>query len=162
MGRLDKDKRTGLLVEMAKELDPEKYRLIVVGGGGYEGNLKAMPVVELTGYIPREEVRKYLAVSQLGILVNDIEPYGLVGLEMMAFGLAILGPNAGGLISFLKKDFAWLLPYDKYAYLQALNEWQNLPQENKDEISRLAIAEVQNYTLEKMTDQLIRIYQKYE
>lgn len=162
VGRLDKDKKTGLLVAIAQELDDKKYKLIVVGGGGYENEIKALPAVEFMGYIPHEEVKKYLAVSQLGVLVNNIEPYGLVGLEMMAFGLAILGPNAGGLISFLKKDFAWLLPYDKDAYLQALNEWQNLPAEKKEDISRLARAEVENYTLDKMTDQLIEIYQTHE
>src|SRR3989344_922988 len=162
VGRLDKDKKTELLVQIARELDEKKYKLIVVGGGGYENEIKAMPAVEFIGYIPHEEVKKYLAVSQLGVLVNNIEPYGLVGLEMMALGLAVLGPHAGGLISFLKKDFAWLLPYDKYAYLEALTEWQNLPAEKKEEISRQARAAAENYTLEKMTDRLIEIYQDHE
>lgn len=161
VGRLDKDKKIGLLAEIARGLDEKKYKLIVVGGGSDEKEIKAIPAVKFIGYIPHKEVKKYLAVSQLGVLVNNIEPYGLVGLEMMALGLAILGPNAGGLVSFLKEDFAWLLPYSQYAYRQALTEWHNLPPAKKEDISRLARQEAENYTLEKMTDRLIEIYQTH-
>ena len=160
VGRLDKDKRIGLLVQIAKKLDANRYKLVIVGGGSHEKLIKDLPAVEFIGYVKYEEVKKYLAVCDLGILINDIEPYGLVGLEMMAMELPVLGPNKGGLPSFLRKEFAWLLPHHAEDYLQALEEWSSLPVEIKKQKSQLARKEVSKYTLDTMVDQLLAIYQK--
>ncbi len=162
VGRLDKDKKTGLLVDFAENLDADKYKLIIVGGGGYEKFIKNIPAVKFIGYRPHEEVKKYLAVADLGILVNNIEPYGLVGLEMMAMSLPVLGPNQGGLTTFLKKDFAWLLPYNKQAYLDVLRQWREMSDTEKQAMSKLARQEAEKYTLENMVDNLIKVYESYK
>jgi len=161
VGRLDKDKKIDLLFDFAAALDADKYKLVIAGGGAYENKLKNLPTVELIGYIPHEEVKKYLAVCSLGILVNDIEPYGLVGLEMMAMGLLILGPNQGGLTTFLRPEFSWLLPHRKSDYLAAFEEWENLLEERKEKMSQAAVSQVQKYTLEKMVEQLLNVYQNH-
>lgn len=160
VGRLDKDKKISLLVKIARELDPKRYKLVVVGGGSHEKFIKDLPAVEFTGYLQYEAVKKHLAVCDIGILVNDIEPYGLVGLEMMAMELPVLGPNKGGLLSFLKKDFAWLLPYNKDKYLAALGEWYKLSPQDKKKMSQRARLEVEKYSLDHMVNQLMEIYQK--
>ena len=158
IGRLDKEKKIELLVEIAKKFDHEKFNLVVVGGGGHEDDLKAIKSVYFAGYVPYSEVKRYLAVSDLGILVNNIEPYGLVGLEMMAMGLPILGPNAGGLTTFLRKEFAWLLPFDSDSYLKALDDWLEMADEEKSKKSQSAFLEARKYSLEKMVDKLLSIY----
>lgn len=160
VGRLDKDKKIDLLVRVAEKLDAEKYKLVIVGGGSHEKYIKDLPAVEFIGYVKYEKVKKHLAVCDLGILVNDIEPYGLVGLEMMAMELPVLGPNKGGLPSFLRPEFAWLLPYDPQAYLEALEEWSSLSPEEKKQKSQAAKNEVGKYSLDHMVDQILEIYQK--
>lgn len=158
VGRLDKDKQIGLLVEFAKQLDFTKYNLLVVGQGGLQNKLAKLNSVTYIGQVSHEKVKEYLAVSDLGILVNNIEPFGLVGLEMMAMGLPILGPNQGGLTTFLKKDFAYLLPYDKCAYMAALDQFERLPAEKIKKMSEVAQTEVAKYTVKNMVDELLAIY----
>lgn len=157
VGRLDKDKKIELLIDFAKKLDPKKYILIVVGGGSEENELKKIPCVFLTGYIKREEVRKYLSVADLGILVNNIEPFGLVALEMMASSLPILGPNQGGLFGILKESFAWKLSYSLSSYLGALQEWEK--RNDKEIMKRNAREEfLVRYTSRSMVENLLKIY----
>ena len=158
VGRLDKDKKIGLLVDIAHQLDPARYTLVVVGGGGYQQLIKNLSVVEFVGYRPYEEVKQYLSVCDLGILINDIEPYGLVGLEMMAMGLPVLGPDRGGLPSFLRPAFAWLLPHRADAYLTALKQWSTLSPDQKNQMSAAARTEAEKYSLDAMVDQLLKIY----
>ena len=161
VGRLERDKKIDLLVDFAKDLDHNKYQLVVLGDGLYKDKLNKIPGVTVTGLMPPPEVRRYLKIANLGILVNDIEPYGLVGLEMMASGLPVLGPNKGGLTTFLRKEFAWLLPYNKDKYLQALQQWNNLGPVEKTKLGQAAIKEAQNYSLNRMVDHILKIYQTH-
>jgi|SRR3989338_569453 len=157
IGRLDKDKKIELLIDIAKKLDPKKYILVVVGGGSEEKEFKKILCVYLTGYIKREEVRKYLSIADLGILVNNIEPFGLVALEMMAISLPILGPNEGGLSGILKESFSWKLPYSLSSYLGALDEWEK--RSDKKNMKRNAREEfLAHYTSTSMVENLLKIY----
>lgn len=156
VGRIDREKRIEVLVEFARLLNPKRYTLVVVGGGSEEKKLKKIPCAHVTGFVEPQQVRKYLAIADLGVLVNDIEPFGLVALEMMAFGLPILGPDKGGLSGILKDDFSWKLPYEARAYLRALEQWEK---RDKNNLSLHAMEEFQrNYTSEKMVDTLLDIY----
>jgi len=161
VGRLERDKKIDLLFDIAQSLDHDKYQLVVLGDGLWQKKFSQLPGVTVTGFLPPATVRRYLVLADLGILVNDIEPYGLVGLEMMAAGLPVLGPNQGGLPTFLRPEFAWLLPHQKQAYLEALKKWETMSEGQKQQLSQAALTEVKKYTLEKMVDQLLNIYQTY-
>ncbi len=160
IGRLETDKKIDLLVDFAKRLDAEKYVLVVIGDGKYKETLAALPAVVATGYFQQEQILPYLMVADMGVLINNIEPFGLVGLEMMAAGLPLLAPNAGGLSSFIKKDFAWLLPYDAKAYTKALAEWSQLSTRQQQALRLAARKESENYTIDQMGRRLMIIYQK--
>lgn len=157
VGRLDREKRIELLREFAVKLDPKYYTLVVVGSGEDENLLKKIPSVFVTGYKDQEEVKKYLFASDIGVLVNDKEPFGLVALEMMAAGLPILGPCSGGLSGILKRTFAWKLPYDADAYLAALKEWEKFS--HKEILKNNARKEFMTfYTRKIMVENLLEIY----
>lgn len=157
VGRLDREKRIELLRELAVKLDPKHYTFVVVGSGADENLLKKIPSVFVTGYRNQEEVKKYLFASDIGVLVNDKEPFGLVALEMMAASLPILGPCSGGLSEILKRTFAWKLPYDADAYLGALKEWEEFS--HKEILKNNAHKEFMTfYTSKIMVENLLKIY----
>lgn len=159
VGRLDKEKKIGLLVNIARRLDPRLYTLAVAGGGTEEAELKKIPCVHLTGYVSHDVVKKYLSVSDLGILVNDIEPFGLVALEMMALGLPIVGPDSGGLSGILERSFSWKMPHDEAEYLRAIEEWKmSRGKINFGENARRIFLE--KYTSRAMVDALLLAYKK--
>lgn len=157
VGRIDKEKKIDLLVDFWKRIDCDRYSLVVVGGGTQESELKKIPCAKVTGYVKLEIVKKYLCASDLGVLVNDIEPFGLVALEMMAVGLPILGPDKGGLSGILKDHFSWRLPHNADAYIQALQEWE--ARDDKAELGKNALKEFNDhYTSSVMVDSLLSIY----
>lgn len=158
VGRLDKDKKVDLLIKIAEKIDPKKYTLVIAGGGSLEDKLKKIPAVNLLGYVSQTEVKKYLSTADLGILVNDVEPYGLVGLEMMSAGMAILAPKDGGLITFLKKDFAFFCEHTPESYLAALNSWAKMSEKQKNAMGQSATKEAKKYTIENMVEKLLAIY----
>jgi glycosyltransferase involved in cell wall biosynthesis len=158
VGRLEKDKKIDLLVEFAQKLDPKKYVLVVIGDGKYKEQLAASPAVKALGYFQQDQILRYLMCADLGILVNNIEPFGLVGLEMMAAGLPLLAPHTGGLSSFITKDFAWLLPYNASAYSKALQEWSSLTAAQQQKLREASRRESEQYTTAKMGSRLMELY----
>jgi len=157
VGRIDEDKKIGLLKEIVRKMDAKKFTLLLVGDGPEAEFFKKSKKVHFAGYVGEKDVRRYLAVSDLGILVNDIEPFGLVALEMMAMELPILGPNAGGLSGILEKGFSWKLPYDAQAYLLAMDEWYGV--KNSEALGKKA-REIflKKYTSEAIVRNLLKIY----
>ncbi len=160
VGRLEQDKKIDLLIDFARGLDAKRYSLIIIGDGKFKKTLELFPAVKAIGYLQHDNIIPYLASADLGILVNDIEPFGLVGLEMMATGLPLLAPNRGGLSSFITPDFAWLLPYRAEKYLKALAEWSALSQSKQQALRLAARHEAENYTTDRMGQRLMAIYHK--
>jgi len=160
IGRLENDKKIDLLLDFAQRLDDKKFLLVIIGDGKFKDILSTMPAVRATGYLKQDEILSYIMAADLGVLVNDIEPFGLVALEMMAGGLPMLAPNKGGLSSFIKPEINWLLPYNVSAYLKALTEWSQLSSQKKDALRLAARVDSKNYTIEKMGDRLMALYQK--
>lgn len=82
----------------------ENFVLLIGGKGNYSGYLKELIKknkcernILMTGFIPEEDLRKYMTISDLFVLTSkDLEGFGLVVLESMACGTPILvGPNGG-------------------------------------------------------------------
>lgn len=160
IGRIDKDKKIDLLIDIVSEINPDIYKVLIVGGGSLENDLKKISVVELLGYIPYNNIKKYLAVADLGILVNNAEAFGLVGLEMMAMRLPIIAPNQGGLASYMSSNFAFLCDHNKKSYLDALSNWEKLSKKRKELMGKEAEKVAQKYSIDKMVENLLKVYIK--
>ncbi|HEV7227894.1 glycosyltransferase [Brevundimonas sp.] len=92
-GRPAREKNVDVLIEAVQKLgDP--YYLVLVGAG------QGLPAEERVISLPYEAnpkvVAKIIASCDAFVHANDKEPFGLIVLEAMACGRAVVGINAGG------------------------------------------------------------------
>lgn len=87
-------KRVDLAVEAANRLG---VRLLVVGSGPEEARLRAQagPTVEILGWRSDEEVAEHYARCR-AVLFPPVEDFGIVPLEAMASGKAVIALGRGG------------------------------------------------------------------
>ena len=74
-------------------------RLLVGGTGTETARLRTLgtPGVEFLGPLDRQELRRVLALSRVTVVPSRIEPFGIVALEAMASGRAVVWSSHGGL-----------------------------------------------------------------
>jgi glycosyltransferase involved in cell wall biosynthesis len=106
VGRLDPlDKRIFDLVDLTEALllCKLRFRLTVIGGGGYYGELesrfrsiRAESVVTLTGNLPRQEVLTQLGEHHIFVLPSAVEGFSLALCEAMSQGLVPVVTRVSG------------------------------------------------------------------
>ncbi|HWH09211.1 MAG TPA: glycosyltransferase family 4 protein [Candidatus Thermoplasmatota archaeon] len=102
VGRLVPYKGVDVLVRAAPRIHRETgARVVVVGDGPERARLEALAKglpVELTGRLPRAEVRRRLATARVAVLpsVNSQEAFGIALLEAMASGAPVVASDLPG------------------------------------------------------------------
>lgn len=88
---------------------PTNVKLLILGQGYEENNLRVLvdklnvaDRVKFFGYIPHNEMPKYLQASDVFVRPSLSEGLGNSFLEAMAAGLPIIGTSVGGIPDFLK------------------------------------------------------------
>lgn len=116
-GRFVEKKGFGLLLESFSEVvrSVPVARLHLGGGGELEADLrdavrrlKLDEHVSFSGWI--EDVPAFLDQGDVFVLPSFDEPFGIVVLEAMARGLAIVSTSTQGPQEILSEDMAWLVP----------------------------------------------------
>lgn len=94
----------------------EAVAVLIVGDGpereGLErsaGELGLVSIVRFVGDIPNAQVPAYFRDCQFFVLPSRSEPFGIVLLEAMTFGKAVLGTRVGGIPEFVTDGEAGLL-----------------------------------------------------
>lgn len=84
------------------------YRFVIVGDGPEELALKTLAVqlgigdiVIFVGELQKEQIAKLYHHSEFFVLPSRSEPFGIVLLEAMAFGKAVIGTKVGGIPEFV-------------------------------------------------------------
>jgi glycosyltransferase involved in cell wall biosynthesis len=87
---------------------PENVRLLILGRGREEQNLKSQISnlkiknrVQLLGYVAHAEMPKYLHVSDIFIRPSLSEGFGNSFVEAMAAGIPVIATPVGGIVDFL-------------------------------------------------------------
>ena len=105
VGRLAIEKNLGVLLEMAAEAFAQdlNLRLWLVGDGPARGECLRMARslgigdrVRFVGFVPRAEVDRYYAASDLFVFSSITETQGLVVQEAMSYGLPAIAVSGGG------------------------------------------------------------------
>jgi glycosyltransferase involved in cell wall biosynthesis len=104
VGRIEPMKGIDLLLKAIKSLKRTDVRLLVVGSGPYENELKKYSFVKYFGKVKREELYKYYNSADLFIFPSRYEPWGLVLHEAIACGTKVLATDVGDVKYFLKKE----------------------------------------------------------
>jgi alpha-1,6-mannosyltransferase len=118
-GRLAPEKNLNLLLDTMRLLDhrsPGSFHLVVAGDGPLRAEWEArcdrvVPgAVHFLGHVrDRETLAIIYANSDVFLHPNAREPFGIAPLEAMASGLALVGPNSGGITCFADESNAWLV-----------------------------------------------------
>lgn len=129
-GRLVPEKNLGLLIAIMERLEadsPGAFHLLIAGEGSRraafeEECLRRVPgAVYFLGHVSnRETLADIYANCNVFVHPNPGEPFGIAPLEAMASGLALIGPNQGGLTSYADSSNAWLLEPNAQSYVRAL------------------------------------------
>lgn len=118
VGRLVARKAVPQLISMMASMRNEKLRLLIIGTGPQEKELKEAcfqkglaEKVLFLGHVEEGEKFRILQISDLYVSTSQHEGFGLVFLEAMASGLPVVCYNHGGQTDFLEdKATGRLLP----------------------------------------------------
>jgi glycosyltransferase involved in cell wall biosynthesis len=128
-GRLSPEKNVELLVAALRELvagGGDDYRLVVAGDGPSADWLRARAVgslegrIFLCGNLDRDTLAQYNASCDVFVHPNPREPFGIGPLEAMASGVAVVLPDAGGVLEYASSANAWLAAPTGPAFAKAI------------------------------------------
>jgi alpha-1,6-mannosyltransferase len=166
-GRISPEKNVRLLIDLIRELGHQSennYHLIVAGDGPALDDLRAESRRQVPGKITflghlgdKLELARLYANADVFVHTNPNEPFGIAPLEALASGLALVAPNAGGVLSYANDDNAWLARPNGKAFAAAVGDVFS------DQCRRLKKTEngvrtAARYTWNASTDALFAIY----
>jgi len=104
VGRLVREKGAEVLIEALPEvLAAHPEAKLVVAGGGWWGHLAGRAAalgighkVAFAGFVPEEDLPRLYAVAEVAVFPSLYEPFGIVALEAMAAGKAVVTSDIGG------------------------------------------------------------------
>jgi len=102
VGRLDSNKNPQLLIDAFELLADEmkNIHLLIVGKGNYEAtfsHIKHYGKITFTGFVGKERLKKLYSIADVGIIPSRYEEFGYTALEMMMFGIPVIGNRNHGL-----------------------------------------------------------------
>ena len=103
IGRLSPEKNPVLLAKCAKDL---KISVIFIGDGICKKEIKKInPNAEVTGWISKNEMEKYLIEARALVMTSLwYETQGLVALEAAAYGIPVIAPNTCAITDFIEDN----------------------------------------------------------
>lgn len=139
VGRLAREKNLEILIEAwiqaREELGPDAAHFLLVGEGPLEKELETRaPWVGRIGFIDRDRLARVYASAELCVLPSDTETLGLVALEAMASGVAVIAADAGGFRETIDHGRNGLLaaPDDADAFAAAIVDLCRDPQARRE------------------------------
>jgi glycosyltransferase involved in cell wall biosynthesis len=130
VGRLDREKNLGLLLDVLASLSDPSVRLVLVGRGTQEGELRAAVTarglgrrVLFRGGMSRGTLAPYYQAADVFVFASTTETQGLAVLEAMASGLPVVAVRAGGVEEAVADGVSGLLvPEDAPAFGNAVQQ----------------------------------------
>lgn len=120
LGRLTHQKDPLLAVEVARELATEGYRLIMIGGGELEAQVRNRirrhgldKSVTVTGAVSRAEALAAMRTAGVMLMTSRWEGLPLAVMEAMAMGIPVVGADVGGVPELIENDVSGLLILDR-------------------------------------------------
>ncbi len=127
VGQVIRGKGVDLLLHALARLD-RHWHLTIVGTGNHLDSCRRLAAslgidrrVEFTGWVPHHELESYYARAAFTVVPSRWpEPFGMVGVEAMARGRAVVGFAAGGITDWLSSGVnGMLVPAGDVAKLAA-------------------------------------------
>jgi glycosyltransferase involved in cell wall biosynthesis len=111
LGAFTREKGQDVAAKAARLLESRlpHLKMILAGEGPLRSGMPSIPQLQLPGHV--SEPQQLLAALDLFIMPSRSEGWGLAALEAMAFGLAVVASNTGGLAEMIVEgETGWLIP----------------------------------------------------
>lgn len=167
LGRLTPQKGPTIFLELAKKVleRTKKVRFLVAGAGEMERELMLWASsfgygahIMFTGFLKRAEVERALTLADIVIMPSPSEPFGIVALEAMHFGCALILSEQSGASEIVKS--AYVVDYwDVDKMVDIVLELINNPEllKAKQEEAR---REVQTFRWEDRAREVLEVYRE--
>lgn len=141
-----------------------KYHLTIVGSGTDLVNCKAMvadngmdQLVTFTGSVPNVDVYKYLAASDVFLLLSENEGLPISIIEAMRAGLAVISTNVSGIPELVSNNNGLLIEPDPQKLASILEDGSNYNWKQMGKNSRVLFE--QKFTFERMKNDYEKMIQ---
>ncbi len=168
LGRLTPQKGPKLFLEMAKRIIQQygkKVRFLIAGAGDMERELMLEAAslgigtqIMFTGFLTRKEVEEALSISDIVVMPSVSEPFGIVALEAMYFGCALIISKQSGVSEIIKNAYK----VDFWDIDKMVNYVVDLL-ENPDKLKEMqfkAEEEVKTIKWSDRAEDIVKIYQE--
>jgi glycosyltransferase involved in cell wall biosynthesis len=170
LGRLVHNKGFDWLIKAFKRLSSlqPNVDLVLAGAGEAQAELNQLCLtlaiekrVHFVGRQARPAVTDLFRKCLFFVLPSPVEPFGIVCLEAMRAGKAVIATNTGGPPEFIQEGVNGLLvpPKDDEALFHAMSR---LCSDEKliKELGKNGLEQVQNFDWKQITDQYIKLYSR--
>lgn len=167
LGRLTPQKGPTIFLEIAKKVLERgvKARFVVAGAGEMErelmleaSSLGIGTYIMFTGFLTRQEVEEALSISDILVMPSVSEPFGIVALEAMHFGCALILSKQSGASEVIenayKVDF-WDVEKMVELIIELVTNSERLRF-----IQERVREEVKKFTWRKPAEEVLKIYQE--
>ncbi len=141
-GQILRGKGLDVLIEALTFVDVPGFRAVILGDGTYRPYCEHLvrkrrleDRVKFAGFVKQDELHSYFARARVGVVPSLWpEPFGASGLEMMRFGLPILGFEVGGVPEWLADQSGGYLldPFDVEGMGRRLNQLMSSPESARE------------------------------
>ena len=159
IGRFSKEKNLTRLLDAYRDLQASNidWGLILVGDGPQKSEILdyierlGIKNVFMPGFIQKENISRYMAVSDVLVLPSISEPWGLVVNEAMAGGLPILVSKRCGCYPDIVEEAVNGFSFDPYDTTQLSMLMKDIARGNHDlkRMGQAALATINDYTPER-------------
>jgi len=112
--------------------------------------------IMFTGFLTREEVETALSMSDIVVMPSVSEPFGIVALEAMSYGCALIVSKQSGVSEVIKSAYKVDF-WDIDKIINIVIDLLNNPQKLKD-FQEKAKVEVQKFKWSQKTEEIINVY----
>jgi glycosyltransferase involved in cell wall biosynthesis len=167
IGRLVAFKGFATLVSAAAELKKKRgdFKVMIAGRGPEEENLRQQikdleiaKTIFMPGFV--DDTAPYFAMSDVFIVPSILEPFGLIVLQAIAAGRAVIGANAGGIPEIIRDGVTGVLvpPEDPQALATAIDSLLD-DDDKRRLLSEAAMKDLrERFPLEVMVDKTQAMY----
>jgi glycosyltransferase involved in cell wall biosynthesis len=168
MGRVAREKNIDFLISAFERVPqtPQPVVLLVVGDGPYRKKLESKVVASgwgerilFTGYLDRSEVAALLVRSDVFVFASKTESHGLVIIEAMSCGTAIVAVKARGADEIV--DGSWgtdLVPEDPDEFARRVTMLL-ADEQLRQRLATQGREAAQNWTLQRMAERTLALYE---
>lgn len=158
IGRLSHEKGAKTLIEAANALS--QHKLVVIGGGPLEDELKAMAGkhIELVGFKLWNEIKRLVGKARFSVIPSEwYENNPISVIEAQCLGTPVLGARIGGIPELISEVTGMTFESHNRADLRMKIETMFSRTFNNAEI---AVASQKCYNAERYYDEIIKVYKK--